>query len=87
MVYADISQAVNDLKRGLIDIVIMDQKPADAYFQQGGVKIVGGGFFPQDFAVATRKGSTALMGELQPRVGQAPELGRGGRARCRNTWI
>ncbi len=64
MVYTDIAQAVNDLKRGLIDIVVMDQKPADAYFKQGGVKIVGGGFFPQDFAVATRKGSTALMGEI-----------------------
>ena len=64
MVYADISQAVNDLKRGLIDVVIMDQKPADAYFKQGGVKIVGGGFFPQDFALATRKGSKDLMGEI-----------------------
>ncbi len=26
MVYADISQAVNDLKRGMIDLVVMDQK-------------------------------------------------------------
>jgi polar amino acid transport system substrate-binding protein len=64
MVYADISQGVNDLKRGLIDIVVLDRQPADAFVKQGGVKLVGGGFFPQNYALAVRQGSSNLRNEI-----------------------
>jgi ABC-type amino acid transport substrate-binding protein len=64
MVYADISQAVNDLKRGLIDIAVMDQQPAEAFVKQGGVKLVGSGHFPQNYAMAVRQGSANLRNEI-----------------------
>jgi hypothetical protein len=64
MVYADIQQAVRDLKRGLIDLVVLDAKPAEAFVQQGGVKVVGEDLLPQEYAIAVRKGSSNFRAEI-----------------------
>jgi polar amino acid transport system substrate-binding protein len=85
MVYADISQAVNDLKRGLIDIAVMDRQPAEAFVKQGGVKLVGGGFFPQNYALAVRQGSSNLRNEINRALVKLQNSGEV-ESLPRNTW-
>ena len=41
--YPDIGQAVQDLQRKRIDLVVLDDQPAQSFVKQGGVKIVGEG--------------------------------------------
>jgi len=50
--YNDIEQAVRDLQRGRVDAVLMDRQPALAFEARGGVRNIGQGLHPQNFAVA-----------------------------------
>ncbi len=59
-VYTDISQATRDLRRGLIDAVLLDRQPAETFVADGGVKIVGDGLNQQRYAVALPQGQTPL---------------------------
>jgi len=47
LVYPRVDQAVNDLKAGKVDLVIMDYLPAEEFAAQGGVKLVGRGNYPR----------------------------------------
>ena len=58
--YPDIEHAVKDLKNKRIDLVLLDNQPAQTYVQQGGVKIVGEGVNPQLYAMAIPKGSDSF---------------------------
>ncbi len=58
--YPDIDQAVQDLTRGRLDVVVLDSQPAQNYVQQGGVKLVGQGVNPQSYAIALPKGAESL---------------------------
>jgi polar amino acid transport system substrate-binding protein len=59
-VYTDIDQAVKDLKRERIDVVLLDKAPAEAFVEKGGVKIAGEGVQKQDYAVAIPLDQSAL---------------------------
>ncbi|MEZ4771022.1 MAG: transporter substrate-binding domain-containing protein [Caldilineales bacterium] len=59
-VYADMSQAVRDLKRGFIDAVLLDRQPAETLQAEGGVKIIGEGLNKQRYAIALPLNQTPL---------------------------
>jgi polar amino acid transport system substrate-binding protein len=58
--YPDIEQAVADLKRQRLDLVVLDSQPAQSYVQEGGVKLVGEGVKPQSYAIALPKGADSF---------------------------
>ncbi|MCA9871836.1 MAG: transporter substrate-binding domain-containing protein, partial [Anaerolineae bacterium] len=60
LVYSDVEQAVRDVKRGLVDVVLMDLQPAQNFEKQGGVKILAEDVTVQRFAIAVPKGQDAL---------------------------
>lgn len=59
-VYGDVQQAVRDVQRGLVDVVLLDLQPAQAFMQRGGVKIVGQDVALERFAIALPKGQDGL---------------------------
>ena len=81
--YPDIDQAVQDLKRNRIDLVVLDSQPAGSYVQQGGVKLVGEGVKPQSYAIAIPKGADSLRRVLNTAIanviasGAVRQVGRG----------
>ncbi len=58
--YTDVEQGIKDVQRGLVDVVLLDLQPAQAFEKQGGVKIVGEDVTVQRFAIALPKGQDAL---------------------------
>ena len=61
--YQDANSAVRDLKENKIDYFMLDRLPARNFAQAEGLKVVGEGFNPQNFAIAMRTGSD-LTGAL-----------------------
>jgi hypothetical protein len=59
--YPRVDQAINDLRAGLIDLVMLDGQPAQDFAAQGGVKIVGGGINTESYAIAMCKDSGDLL--------------------------
>ena len=57
LIYQRADDAVNDLKAGRVDVVILDQAAADAYVAAGGVKLVGQNLNQQLFGIALAKGA------------------------------
>lgn len=55
--YTNVDDAVRDLKTKRLDYVMIDRNPARKIAQSEGLKVVGEGFNPQQFAIAVRKGS------------------------------
>lgn len=68
--YPDIDQAVQDLKRNRIDLVLLDYQPAQSFVQQGGVKLVGEDLDPQLFAIAFPKGAESFRRVLNQAISQ-----------------
>lgn len=66
--YPDIEQAVQDLKRGRLELVVLDSQPAQANVQAGGVKLVGEGVKPQSYAIALPKGADSLRRVLNTAI-------------------
>ncbi len=64
LVYAQIDQAVKDLKNKRLNAVILDKAPAEAFVKGGGVKIIGGGLSKQRFAMAVPLGSENLRSQV-----------------------
>lgn len=62
--YAQIDQAVKDLRNRRLNAVILDKAPAEAFVKQGGVKIIGGGLSKQRFAMAMPLGSDTLRAQV-----------------------
>ena len=58
--YVSPDPAVDDLSAGLVDVVVMDWRPAENFARQGKAKVIGHGLKPQAFAIALRKGSPLL---------------------------
>jgi ABC-type amino acid transport substrate-binding protein/heat shock protein HslJ len=73
--YPDIEQAVKDLQRKQIDLVLLDYEPAQSFVQQGGVKLVGEGLDPQSFAIAIPKGADSLRRVLNTAISGAVSSG------------
>lgn len=55
--YTNVDDAVRDLKSQRLDYVVIDRTAARKIARAEGLKVVGEGFHPQQFAIAVRKGS------------------------------
>ncbi len=62
--YQDMSQAVNDLKAGRIQMVWLDLLPAQDYVAAGGVKIAAQDLNQQLYGIALQKGANALRDKI-----------------------
>jgi ABC-type amino acid transport substrate-binding protein len=62
--YQQPDHAVNDLKKGYLNVVLMGQQPADDYVKAGGVEIGGDSINVQLFAIAFAKGNPSLQARL-----------------------
>ena len=60
LVYVSATQAVEDLRAGLVDVVIADSLPLEVAAGDGALQIAGRGLNRQRFAVAVNRGSTLL---------------------------
>ncbi len=69
-VYTDIEQAVNDLRRGRVDAVLLDRQPALAFVAQGGLRNIGEGLHPQNFAIAIALGQDPLRRVINQALSQ-----------------
>ena len=63
-IYTDTRLAIQDLSANRIDLAVADLQPALAAVTTGGLKLVGQGLSPQQYAIATNKGNQELVGEL-----------------------
>jgi ABC-type amino acid transport substrate-binding protein len=63
-VYSDITRAVSDLKARRIDAVWLDLRPAEALAKDGSVKVIAQDLNQQLYAIAMKKGSTALRDKI-----------------------
>lgn len=61
LLYIRTEEALNDLKEGRVDLVMMDRPPAERFARAGGVKVVGIGLNPQQYVIAALKGSVELI--------------------------
>ena len=77
--YPDIDQAVNDLKRNRLDAVVLDLQPAQAFVSSGGVKLIGEGIKPQDYAIGIPKGAESLRRVLNQAIAEVIANGTYGR--------
>lgn len=59
--YTDADLAVNDLKRGRVDAVVMDLEPAKTFAGKNGLRLVGQGLNREMFAIAVSKGQPELL--------------------------
>lgn len=73
--YGDVALATDDLRRGQIDVVILDFVPAEALAQQGDLQIAGRGLGRQSFAVALPKSDPSLMTEINGVLGELQQEG------------
>ena len=63
-VYAKPEHAVDDLKMGRLDLVILDLQPATAALALGDLKLAGQGLSQQRFAIAVPHGANTLKAEI-----------------------
>ena len=73
--YPDVEQAVKDLKNKRIDLVLLDSQPAQAFVEQGGVKLVGESIKPQLYAMAIPKGADSFRRVLDKAFGEVVASG------------
>lgn len=66
--YVKIDKAIGDLQDGRIDLVMLDAQAAKSATGQSKVKIVGGGFDPQQYAIAMRQNSGLLRTQLNAAI-------------------
>ena len=76
LVYVDNDQAVTDLKRGRLDLILMDAAPAQTYANQGGVRVVGEAANDEPYAIAVRQGSTDFVKNLNSALANLQASGR-----------
>ncbi|HJS18584.1 MAG TPA: transporter substrate-binding domain-containing protein [Anaerolineales bacterium] len=62
--YQEPEHAVNDLKAGYLDVVVMGALPADEFVSAGGVELSGESLNPQSLAIAMAKGSPTLLAKV-----------------------
>ena len=67
-VYPDIAQAIKDLKRSRVGVVIEDAAPAKEEVTSGGVKIVGTALDSQLYGIAMKPGATFLQRNLDAAI-------------------
>jgi len=73
--YPLIEQALEDLKQGRIDLVVMDLAPAQSFAASGEYKIAGQSLNQQKFAIAVKKGESALLTQLNNTLADMQDKG------------
>ncbi len=68
-VYQRLDQAIDSLRNGQIEFVVLDLPTAEAALSQGGFAIAGKGLNQQSYAIALPKGADALRGEIDRVMG------------------
>jgi len=74
--YQQAGSAIDDLAKGLIELVVLDLEPAKLAVEEGGVKIVAQGLNPQRYAMSVPQGATKLQSELNRALLQLQISGR-----------
>ena len=74
--YSRADQAVNDLRNGLVQLIMLDKQPADEFNAAGGLKLVGQGLNPQSFAIAVCQGGTDLIRGINQALGDLSAQGK-----------
>ncbi len=62
--YSSVSQALDDLEAGRLEVVVMDALPADTAVLERGLRKVGGGNYPQLFAIVLPQGADSLTSQI-----------------------
>ena len=76
VLYSRTDQAVNDLRNGLVDLLMLDKQPADEFVQSGGLKLVGQGLSTQSFAIAVCQGGSDLIKGINQALGDLSAQGK-----------
>lgn len=71
--YTAADLAINDLKRGRVDAVVMDLEPARAFVGKSGLRLVGQGLNREMFAIAVDKGQPELLALINQALNQLKE--------------
>jgi polar amino acid transport system substrate-binding protein len=62
--YEKAEHAIRDLRDGRVDLMILDAQAAQAFVEEGGLKLVGKGLNAQNYAIALPKGTLSLKAKL-----------------------
>lgn len=73
--YPRIDQAVEDVRQGRLDIVVLDYAPALSYASQGGLRLAGTGGTQQRYALAMNPCATELQAEINAALVQLANEG------------
>lgn len=76
LVYQQATQAVEDVRSGRIDLVVLDLPPAQLAVSAGGVKLVGQGLNQQRLAIGLVNGAATTQGQLNNALTQLQNSGR-----------
>jgi len=68
--YQAADQAIDDLRNGRVDLVVLDRLPAEAFVQEGGVQLVGSGLNRERYAIAIPEGDRTLQREINAALSQ-----------------
>ena len=76
--YTKFVQAAEDLKNNKIDCIVMDQYPAQELVaaNSDSLMILDGTLFTDQYAIAVKKGNTALLEEINKVIAQLKEEGK-----------
>lgn len=74
--YPRVDSGILDLQSGKLDLFMLDLQPAKTYVSQGGVVLVGQNLNQQRYAIATRKGSSKLLSEINQALGDLNNEGK-----------
>ena len=69
-------QAVQGLKTGQIDVMLLDTQAAQNFANQGGVKLAAQNLNRQQYAIAVKKGANSLRDQLNTALIQAQNTGK-----------
>jgi polar amino acid transport system substrate-binding protein len=76
LVYQQATQAVEDVRNGRIDLVVLDLPPAQLAVSAGGLKLVGQGLNQQRLAIGLVNGAATTQGQLNNALTQLQNAGR-----------
>jgi len=76
LTYARSDDAITDLAGRRVDLVVLDYLPAQRFADRGNVRIVGHSLNQQMYAIATRKGATTLLAEINQALAQLQDEGK-----------
>lgn len=74
--YTTGAQAIESLKSGHVDCVIIDEQPAKKFIElNSGLKILDSNYVEESYALAVKKGNTALLDKINDAIAKLREDG------------